>query len=218
MRYGISRFPTQLHALLAILSLCACDRGATPTSIPIVTDSAGIRILEIALRPAAPPDVTLSPEPDFILEGYNAVPFHFFRIANALVLPDGGLAVANAGNHEILLFDDAGTFTGRLGRSGAGPGEFAALQWLGLIPPDLLAAGDARLPRVAIFDPAGALARSVSIATNSQGAAANRRFAPQSIGSFGDGSIALASWAPSHPSPDLPDVRSRYRASCRTPA
>lgn len=75
------------------------------------------------------------------------------RVADLLLLPDGGVAVADGGSSVIRIFDGNGHFRTARGRAGEGPGEFESLSALHLYPPDTLVAWDSGLSRVTLFPP-----------------------------------------------------------------
>ena len=78
----------------------------------------------------------------------------FDRVVSPFVLPDGRLVVPLGGSSEIRMFSREGTFVGRLGGSGEGPGEF---RYLSAAWPrgDTIEAFDSRLRRVSRFLPDG---------------------------------------------------------------
>lgn len=80
----------------------------------------------------------------------------FDRVVTPFVLPDGRLVVPLGGSSEIRMFSQEGTFVGRLGGSGDGPGEF---RYLSAAWPrgDTIEAFDGRLRRVTGFKPDGAV-------------------------------------------------------------
>lgn len=56
---------------------------------------------------------------------FGGADYSFFRIADLAVDDAGQLLVLDAGNKEIAIYDSTGTFVRRMGREGAGPGEFS---------------------------------------------------------------------------------------------
>ncbi len=54
----------------------------------------------------------------------------FFRVVGAQSLPDGSIAVADAGNARVAVYSPSGQLRRSLGREGDGPGEFRALSHL----------------------------------------------------------------------------------------
>lgn len=114
-------------------------------------------------------------------EGEDAL----FRVTSAARLPDGRIAVANAGTYQIKLFSATGQHLASLGRRGGGPGEFQFPLWVGAHGDSILA-WDASLERLTVFDATGKLARSTQF-PNVGGSF------PSVIGVFADGSLLLAS-------------------------
>ena len=50
--------------------------------------------------------------------------FQFHRVDDALRLPDGRIVVANAGSHQLLIFNATGDYLEAWGQRGQGPGDF----------------------------------------------------------------------------------------------
>ncbi|HEX6369189.1 MAG TPA: hypothetical protein VF006_09670 [Longimicrobium sp.] len=114
-------------------------------------------------------------------EGEDAL----FRVTSATRLPDGRIAVANAGTQQVKLFGANGAHLASLGRRGSGPGEFQVPMWVGSHADSILV-WDAALERLTVFDDAGRLARTTPFP------ALGGSF-PSVIGTFADGSLLLAS-------------------------
>lgn len=75
---------------------------------------------------------------------------------NGLVLQQsGGIVVANAGELHLCYHSPAGTFIRKVGRQGAGPGEFASMYDVSLYRGDSIVVSDRLQRRVSIFGPAG---------------------------------------------------------------
>jgi hypothetical protein len=98
-----------------------CSGGAEPDDTT-VTDSAGVRIVEHGAPPA---DLA-----EWVLDHAAAVDFattpdigNLFRVVEAVRLADGGVAVADAGNFRVVLFDASGSPRHVEGGEGDGPGE-----------------------------------------------------------------------------------------------
>ena len=75
--------------------------------------------------PSAARQWTFSAEPDLrigVAEGDPSYEFH--KLVSAVTLPDSGVAVLNAGSHELRFYDAAGRFVRSIGAQGGGPGEF----------------------------------------------------------------------------------------------
>jgi hypothetical protein len=79
-------------------------------------------------------------------------------------LSDGRIAVADAAENRILVFDTSGNLLRSLGRAGEGPGEFRRLsQVRRTLAGDSLVTFDQRLRRLSVFDPDKGFARSVRV-------------------------------------------------------
>lgn len=138
---------------------------------------------------AAPPASTgprwvLNSQPSVVIgrgEGEDAL----FRVTAAARLPDGRIAVANAGTHQVKLFGADGKHLASIGGRGSGPGEFQVPTWVGAHADSILV-WDAALERLTVLDAAG------RAAPTAQFPSAGGAF-PSVIGAFGDGSLLLAS-------------------------
>ncbi|WP_420128791.1 6-bladed beta-propeller [Longimicrobium sp.] len=83
--------------------------------------------------------------------------------SDALVFPvagerlaHGDIAIADAGNHRVDVFDSKGRKVRSIGREGRGPGEFSSPSWLG-VRGDTLLVWDIVQSRLTRFDTAGIL-------------------------------------------------------------
>lgn len=65
----------------------------------------------------------------------------FGRVANAVKVADGRIAIADGLHSEVRLFTAQGSYDRTFGRRGAGPGEFTTLTRLALLAGDTLSAG-----------------------------------------------------------------------------
>ena len=75
-------------------------------------------------------------------------------IGDAVLLGNGGLALANTGSSEVLLFSGDGSIAARIGGQGEGPGEFSSVTTL-LSTDEGFLAYDARLARLNEFSESG---------------------------------------------------------------
>lgn len=170
------------YAVLAGLLVGAwgCGEGTTPAIEPTVVDSAGIRIVD---HPQVVMSNQWSVDTDrpLTLDADTDTPL--FEIRGAIELADGGVAVADGGNHRIVFYDQGGAIRFATGRQGDGPGEFQRLGLLARGPADSLLAWDSQLRRVSILAPTGEFTRSYSLETT-----ADVPFASL-IGVYGDGSF-----------------------------
>jgi hypothetical protein len=91
-----------------------------------------------------------------------------YRAVAARLLPDGGVLIANAGAHEVLLLDGAGRLVRRFGGEGDGPGEFRGLSALFVTDSTTLVAYDARLARLTEFRMDGSVLSTRRLAPDSR--------------------------------------------------
>ncbi len=153
-----------LPIAIVALPLAGCGHGDA-TAASAVRDSAGVRIVRNAgprwssgrgWRLDRTPELAIGSE-----EGPEDQ--QLYRVAGALRLPDGLVAVANAGSNEIRFYGAEGKLVARAGANGAGPGEFRDLTGLYRDGPDSIYAWDSDLGRVSVFTNAGVYARSFAV-------------------------------------------------------
>jgi len=94
--------------------------------------------------------LTIDDRPLMILAHHSE---EFLRIVGAMSLSDSGFVVADEGALQLLFFARDGRPAGRIGRGGAGPGEFRMMVWLGSCAPNA----------VSIYDPAAARITDVGL-------------------------------------------------------
>lgn len=133
-------------------------------------------------RVASRPDLMIG-----VVDGDRAYMFH--SIADSHFLPDGRVAVADAGFLDVRLFRPDGSIQARMGRQGDGPGEFRAIGAMWLTPKGLIAVWDPTLRRITTFHPNGDLAGTTPVFGN-DGTGTNVEVY---FGSFTNGDVALAS-------------------------
>jgi hypothetical protein len=83
----------------------------------------------------------------------------FYRVTGAQFLPDGSIAVADAGNARVAVYAPSGNLLRSLGREGDGPGEFRSLSHL-FVFGDTIAVYDQIALRFTIWDAIDARPRS----------------------------------------------------------
>ncbi|HYW09519.1 MAG TPA: 6-bladed beta-propeller [Longimicrobium sp.] len=172
-------------ALWIAASGCGGETGEVRTAT--ARDSAGVRITEnpdAALGTIALWSVGPAPAVDIGGAGDAASELH--RVTSVARLANGRIIVANAGTHELRLFDADGKHARTIGRRGEGPGEFNELAWVGALSADSLVAWDAGLKRFSVFDTAGTVLR-VATADHLPG------LFPRVHGAFADGSMVVSS-------------------------
>ena len=122
-RYACVPFSAVLVFTLACL---AGDDPAPSAPMSVVEDSAGIVVVtNRAPAPGSRLGWQVGPPPPLAIgvqEGDER--YQLFWVEDAARLPDGRIAVANAGTSEIRFFSDDGTFLESWGGAGEGPGEF----------------------------------------------------------------------------------------------
>jgi hypothetical protein len=172
--------------LAAAASAAACDSGPERGA---GRGTAGRPRGEDIHRPA---EWSLSAEPvvDIGGDGQGAL----FMVTSAVRAGDG-FVVANSGTGELRWYDGSGKFSRSAGRKGAGPGEFAHLGWVGVLPGDSIAAWDPVLRRLSIFTVDGRFSRAVTVS----GAGPLTSVA----GVLHDGTLLLSSRARGEPPPDV---------------
>lgn len=148
-----------LTGLLLFAAFGCADRAPSASTQTTASDSAGIRIVMAAQPPSGPPVpllVDAAPELSIGAEAGEAE-YELFRVSDAVRLSDGRIVVANSGTSELRAFDASGRFLARVGRAGAGPGEFGSYPIrLHHVGGELLAS-DAEAARLHAFDSSLAL-------------------------------------------------------------
>lgn len=148
-------------AVVVGLTAVGCGGDEPPADTErAVRDSAGVEIVDSVLPPQPGPAYRLSPEPVVRLgavQGSESEQFH--RVRDAARLPDGRMAVLDAGNRNVRIFDPSGRHALSFGRQGEGPGEFSFPYQLEFLPPDILMVWDLQTWRTSWFDLEGNLLR-----------------------------------------------------------
>lgn len=129
-----------LLAVAALLQACAGDEtsGAEPDA------PADAPVWDVA----GEPDVSIG-----VVQGDDRYQMH--QVFGAVRLPDGDIAVMNAGSGELRIYAPDGTFVSAHGRAGEGPGEFRGPSRMYLIR-DTIIIHDSRLQRLSLHDLTGA--------------------------------------------------------------
>ncbi len=145
--------------LLSVGFLCnavaACndarsEREVQARSVVRVSDSAGITNIFLG-RVAELTAPELEADPVF---STRELGIELFRVGDALLLGSGGLAVANTGESEVLIFSADGSLATRVGGQGEGPGEFSEITTLLATETGFLVY-DSRLARLSEFSETG---------------------------------------------------------------
>ena len=119
-----------IHGVLVLVAAAACSNPAPPASREFsewvqTSDSAQISIDQLSACSAATSIVATYASSELSL------------VFDAKMLPDGGIAVADALENSVLVFSDGAPLL--VGRRGKGPGEFESLRNLYLVADTLLA-------------------------------------------------------------------------------
>ncbi len=97
-----------------------------------------------------------SPEPQVTIRGEGGPDYDFTSISAARRLPNGDIVVSDWGSQSLHFFTPDGRLRRKIGRHGAGPGEFQSIDGLYLTG-DTLMAYDGDLRRLTRFTLAGRL-------------------------------------------------------------
>lgn len=149
---------------LVLAAACGGGESGGPEAAT-TRDSAGITIVENSGTgwPAGQ-GWTLSAEPVVQLGGAADDPaLDFGRVTGALLLADGGIAVANGATSEVRLFGADGTHRSSSGRSGSGPGEYTAIAGMWKGAGDSLLVLDIMVRRLTVLGPDGGVGRSFAL-------------------------------------------------------
>jgi hypothetical protein len=143
-RYGFT------ISLLFLLVGCSNERRQSSVS---VRDSAGVSIIESSTpRWVDLTGWTIESDPIIDLAASGTGPSHeFHRVADATLLPDGTIAVADGGSSEVRFYSSTGTFLRAVGKDGEGPGEFRRIVSVERYRGDSIIAFDLSLQRATVF-------------------------------------------------------------------
>jgi hypothetical protein len=130
-----TRLPSALTAFLFALVSSACDGVADGLSrTPLRTDSAGITVVQYAALERWNADVALTEVLRLgVVDGADELLFS--SIPGGLIRPDGSVVLADAGTREVRRFAADGSYLGRHGREGKGPGEYEYIIGMGRCAP-----------------------------------------------------------------------------------
>ena len=99
---------------------------------------------------SAIPEWRLADNPTVTIGAEGVPEAEFHRVAGAVRLTNGEIAVANSGTNQVRYYAPTGTFLRAFGRQGAGPGEFQSMGRL-IRFGDTLAIHDGRTSRLTLF-------------------------------------------------------------------
>ena len=169
--------------LLLAPSCTSADPQDDGHTSALKTDDAGVveNITVVQLRGEA---WRVAETPELVIGAVEGDPkYQFFRVAGATRLPNGGIAVANAGTSDVRIFDQHGRYVVGTKGDGDGPGEFRALRQFWPYRGDSLIAWDLRHRRATILGPDGRVGRQFQV----DAARANAKM----LRPFSDGSFLL---------------------------
>lgn len=151
----------------ALAAACgSSERISSDGSSVLRRDSAGIRVVESAAPAWADAHAwTIDPDPDVVIGAApllkadavdsEAVPLE--RVQAVRILSDGRILVADDGAAQVLIFDDGGRLSSRIGSKGEGPGEFRGISNVHTCAGDTIVVADGWDAH--LFDPEGRFLR-----------------------------------------------------------
>jgi hypothetical protein len=169
---------------VALVMVAGCDDESDAGAFT-VRDSAGVQIAENAGFPApGAGGWSVDPVPSLVIgeeEGGEA--YQLYQVRGATRLPDGRIAIVNAGTQQVRLYTDDGRIDAQFGGQGDGPGEFRQPMLAGLLA-DTLVIYDSALRRVTMLHPRAGAARDFVVGEEGGGF-------PIAQGVFADGTVAF---------------------------
>jgi hypothetical protein len=133
------------------LSVTAAEDEPPPGSLPSGDGGGSIELVAstgrapvagvTAVRSGAPQIWMLEDEPLISIGAEASGPTSDLFRANAVLLSDGVIAIADGGM-RLMYFESDGTHIRTVGRRGRGPGEFERITWLQRLPGDTVVVGD----------------------------------------------------------------------------
>ena len=166
-RYDFVRLPFVAVASVIALAVAACadprsDAEGPARSAVSVSDSAGVTHISLGrVEDLAVPELASE-----LVFSTRDLGIELFWVGDAVLLRSGGLALANTGSSEVLLFSGDGSVTARIGGQGEGPGEFGSVTTL-LATDEGFLAYDARLTRLSEFSESGEFLTSSHLSAQS---------------------------------------------------
>lgn len=170
--------------LFFLLTSSSCSGPEGNLASAVVTDSAGVQIVENRADPEAlPVFAEFDPEPlaEIGVEAGNPEQ-EFGRIADALLLPGERVLVADGQASRLSLFSFQGELLWTYGGEGEGPGEFRLLQEIGNARGDSVGVWDRRLARVTVTSTSSGGFRDFTLRDPERGRPTKVEFLPS--GSF----------------------------------
>lgn len=147
-------------ALVLTTAACGQDRDRD-AEFPEVFGVAGPRRGNAELvRVERLPEMVEIREPERFYPGLDSAPL--FRVTDLLARPDGGVYIADAGNHRVVALNPDGSLEWRVGQEGEGPGEFEGLERLQDWKADTIVALDEARNTASFWTTDGRLVRTVT--------------------------------------------------------
>jgi hypothetical protein len=198
------RPPAAFLPAAAFLLAAGCGADTGPGDPFVVSDSAGIRIVEnVAVEGWDEDEAWRVAEPAFLRIGEveGAPEVQLYQVEDARRLSDGRIVIANRATHELRFFTPDGRFERSVGREGEAPGEFLYLEALDVLPGDTILTVDRRQRRLTWFDSEGHAIRTAPfVHEEGPGWGMRARFE----GAFGDGTFLMTALpGPGTPSPGV---------------
>ena len=150
--------------MIAAMTVAACDGETGAAGGPVVRDSAGVRLVEYAGAPQHEAPFALSAEPVY-RHGSDPGDYLFGNIRHGALFPDGGGAIFDAANTEIVVLSPDGGSHELLAGSGQGPSEVGFVARMFAVGADSLLVDDNWNARFTLFAD-GVVARTVSLEEN----------------------------------------------------
>lgn len=150
--------------MIAAVALAACDGETGAAGGAVVRDSAGVRLVEYAGTPQHDAPFALSPEPVY-RHGSGSGDYLFGNIRHGVLFPDGGAAIFDAANTEIVVLGPDGGSHELLAGSGQGPSEVGFVGRMFAVGTDSLLVDDSWNARFTLFAD-GAVARTIGLGEN----------------------------------------------------
>jgi hypothetical protein len=174
-----TRLPVKLMAVTVVVAW-AWGRGAPAT--------AQVRTTALRQPGAGGPRIVLNEQ--FRVGSADGANDAFARVVDVVFDGRGRIVIADDLNHQLSVFDASGRFLRRVGRQGAGPGEFQTPWVLAVDRRDSLFVWDAGQGRVSVFDPEYRFVRDFGV--RPQWLVTSLRFLP-------DGRLLVAAYGRNEP-------------------
>ena len=150
---GMLRGSKVVLPILAVWAVASCgpDRGEKIAAAAAAGEPAILQEFLSAFRLIDSIELEQSPEAPIV------------RVSGLALSRDGKLALADASESNVKLFDPAGRLLHTLGRNGSGPAEFQQPRFPRFGADGRLFVGDGQLNRITEFDSGGAFRRTIEL-------------------------------------------------------